>query len=381
MAHLLRSRRLGWLASTLSVAAVCGLAARASAPPQKAADPCALETTERIVAVGDVHGAFDRFVTILQEAKLIDADHHWIGEKTVFVQTGDMMDRGPDSRKAIDLLRQLETEAPKTGGEVHALVGNHEAMRLQEVLRDSSPDESGAFRVADSEKALARYYFTAVEDARAAAQKLNKPFDEKTFKQAFTQTTPLGYVEMMKAFDPDGDYGKWIKGHDAMIRVNGILFMHGGPSTGIAALGCTAVNAQVRRELQRVSPPWNEKMMIWRADGPLWYRGLVAASPSDGYGLATPEEFNAILAKLGAKAVVLGHTTFGSGTITARREDRLYPIDTGMLGGVNYPYGAPSALEIVGDTWTAIYEGKREVLKPAPAKLGNTKLTKQGLAQ
>jgi len=351
-----RSGRRGWFLWTLVAAlAACGTLAGAAGPTQKPDNPCALETTERIVAVGDVHGAYERFAAILQEAKIINAEHHWIGEKAILVQTGDMMDRGPDSRKALDLLRQLELEAPKAGGQVHALIGNHEAMRVQEILRDASAEEAGEFRAADSEKTRERYYSTAATDARAAADRANKPFDEKAFKQTFLQATMLGYVEMMKAFSPDGDYGKWLKSHDAMIKINGIIFMHGGPSAPIAAMGCANVNAAVRRELSRVVPV-DEKMMIWRADGPLWYRGYVD-------GNAKPGEFEAALEKLDAKAIVVGHTTFGNATITPRFDGKLVPIDTGMLGGANYPFGAPSALEIAGDTWTAIYEGKREALK------------------
>jgi len=359
-------RPRGVVAALSAVAAACVvLGASSGRPAQKPENVCALETAERIVAVGDVHGAYEQFASILKEAKIIDADHHWIGEKAVLVQNGDMMDRGPDSRKAIDLLRQLEGEAAKAGGKVRALIGNHEAMRVQEVLRDSSQEESGEFRTPNSEKMRGNYYFTASDEARAAALRANpnKPFDERTFKQSFLDATPLGYVEMMKAFNPDGDYGKWIRGHDTMVKINGVVFMHGGPSTAIAALGCTAVNAKVRQELSHMVPPWNEKMLIWRNDGPLWYRGLVSPDPQGAYPLATPEEFDAILAKLEAKAIVLGHTTFGTATIAGRRDNRLYPIDTGMLGGVNYPYGSPSALEIAGDTWTAIYVGKREVLK------------------
>jgi hypothetical protein len=353
----LRSRRLGWFVSILSVALAAGGVLFASVgPAQKPDNPCALETTERIVAVGDVHGAYERFAAILQEAKIINAEHHWVGEKTVLVQTGDMMDRGPDSRKALDLLRQLEAEAPKAGGQVHALIGNHEAMRVQEFLRDATPEEAGEFRSADSEKTRERYYSTAATDARAAADRANKPFDEKAFKQTFLQTTMLGYVEMLKAFSPDGDYGKWLKGHDTMIKINGIIFMHGGPSAAIASMGCANVNAAVRRELSRVVPAGDKSMMIWREDGPLWYRGYVD-------GTAKPGEFATALEKLDAKAIVVGHTTFGNANITPRLDGKLIPIDTGMLGGANYPFGAASALEIVGDTWTAIYEGKREVLK------------------
>jgi hypothetical protein len=42
-------------------------------------------------------------------------------------------------------------------------------------------------------------------------------------------------------------------------------------------------------------------------------------------------------------------------------------IDTGMLGGEFYPQGAPSALEMRGDTLAAIYEDGRRIALTAPA--------------
>lgn len=43
---------------------------RASGEP--ALDPCAIEGVARIVAVGDVHGAYGAFVGILRKARVID---------------------------------------------------------------------------------------------------------------------------------------------------------------------------------------------------------------------------------------------------------------------------------------------------------------------
>src|SRR5262245_55135608 len=61
-----RNFRLVLLASVLGLFSIAVTAQKA--PPK---DPlCEIQTTERVVAVGDVHGAFDRFVAILQEAKL-----------------------------------------------------------------------------------------------------------------------------------------------------------------------------------------------------------------------------------------------------------------------------------------------------------------------
>src|SRR5579872_3083347 len=82
----------------------------------------------RIVAVGDVHGDYNQFVSVLQAAGVLDRKAKWAGGKTHLVQVGDVLDRGPDSRKVMDLLMELESQAQKAGGQVHPLLGNHETM-------------------------------------------------------------------------------------------------------------------------------------------------------------------------------------------------------------------------------------------------------------
>src|ERR1700756_2017670 len=79
-------------------------------------DKAPAEPANSVVAIGDVHGDFDDFVTILQKAGLIDDQHHWTGSKTTFVQVGDLLDRGPKPRDVMDLMMSLEKEAPKAGG-------------------------------------------------------------------------------------------------------------------------------------------------------------------------------------------------------------------------------------------------------------------------
>jgi hypothetical protein len=53
----------------------------------------------RIVAIGDVHGAYNNLVALLKNAGLIDEKRNWIGGKTHLVQLGDVVDRGPESRR------------------------------------------------------------------------------------------------------------------------------------------------------------------------------------------------------------------------------------------------------------------------------------------
>ena len=70
----------------------------------------------RVVAVGDVHGAYERFAAILHSAGVVDENGRWSGGKTQLVQTGDVLDRGTDTRRCLDLLMRLEGEAKKAGG-------------------------------------------------------------------------------------------------------------------------------------------------------------------------------------------------------------------------------------------------------------------------
>ena len=99
----------------------------------------------RIIAVGDVHGDYEQFTAVLASAGLIDGNGNWTGGKTHLVQTGDVVDRGPDSRAVMDLLMKLEKQAAAAGGAVHALIGNHEAMNVYGDLRYVSPGEFASY--------------------------------------------------------------------------------------------------------------------------------------------------------------------------------------------------------------------------------------------
>jgi hypothetical protein len=90
------------------------------------------------------------------------------------------------------LLRQLEGEAAKAAA---ACTRSSVITKrcVEEVLRDASQEEAGAFRGPNSEKARANYCLIAADEARAAALRANpdKPSDKKAFKQRFLDVTPL----------------------------------------------------------------------------------------------------------------------------------------------------------------------------------------------
>ncbi len=334
-------------------------AAAAVPAPQAAGefDPCNVEGVERVVAVGDVHGAYDSFVSILKAAGIIDKGGRWAGATTHLVQTGDVVDRGPHPRKALDLLMRLEKEAAKAGGRVHALLGNHEVAVMLGDWRSTSPEEYDEFRTVESEEIRERYFQMALTEAREGAARIGVKFDQGKFRDEFMAKVPLGYVERKVAFGPTGTYGRWLREHNTVVRINRVLFLHAAISARVAQIGCAGINETVRAELTKdfnrtLASPLTT--LVASVDGPLWYRG--PAVPGDD---GSEAELEKVLALLDARSSVGGHSVVGSGRIESKFGGRLFLIDTGMLASV-YRGGLPSALELRGDSAVAIYlDGRR----------------------
>jgi hypothetical protein len=264
---------------------------------------------ERVVAIGDVHGDHDQFVAVLRSAELIDAQGKWTGGKTHLVQTGDLLDRGPDSRKAMDLLMRLEEEARRAGGAVHALIGNHEAMNLYGDLRYVSPGEYAAFRDANSEKARDELY-----------KEEQKRFPDRKRWEA---DHPLGFAEHRRAFGPTGTYGKWIRGHNVIVQIDDTIFLHGGLSPKMADWTVRKINEQARSELEDFAKL--QVGIVMDNEGPLWYRGLAELEEK-----ALEPQADAILKNYNVQRIVIGHTVAKEGSIMPRVGGKVVMIDIGL---------------------------------------------------
>lgn len=299
---------------------------------------------QRIVAVGDVHGDWDQFVTVLRDAGLIDNKNKWKGGRAHLVQTGDIPDRGPATRKILDLMMDLEKQAKKAGGMVHPLMGNHEAMNLYGDLRYVTPEEYASFKTGDSQQILDNY-FDQIEYPEL--QKKSPSADAGDLKKAWMKDHAPGWVEHLLAFGPKGKYGQWIRKNDAVVRINDVIFMHGGWSPKYAGKTIADLNTQVHFELadfQRLAGG-----MVMDPEGPLWYRGLARDAEALLKG-----HLDQLLASQQANAIVIGHTPT-AGAILTRFDGRVIMIDVGL----SKVYGGPPAsLVLEGQKRMAIHRGK-----------------------
>jgi hypothetical protein len=329
---------------------------------------CELTNVPRVVAIGDVHGAHAEFLAVLRLAGIIDAKERWAAGKTHFVQTGDILDRGTETRPVMELLMRLEGEARKAGGRVHAILGNHEVMNVLGDLRYVSREEYKAFETPDSRETWNKFYRSRSDDARQAAKQAGETFDEAVFRSKLEQQAPLGFVERIQAFSDQGRYGRWLRERRGMVKINGIAFVHGGLTPEVAALGCEAINATARREITSDIATTRQNPLASLAageSGPFWYRGMAREDET-----AWLPSLERVLQAIGAHTVVIGHTVTGDGRIKPRFGGRVVMIDVGM----NPLYGRNlAALEIGADgAMSALYEGRREELaQPKAAALAH----------
>lgn len=355
---------------------------------------------QRIVAIGDVHGAFDPLVSILRQTGLIDERNRWIGGDAVLVQTGDVTDRGKRVVKVIELLMRLQEEAPEQGGEVVVLLGNHELLNLLGDLRDVTHEILDDF--IDERSPVRRQLL--LRDHGALLKRRAKLLGQKAEKldaaaeNAFLARHPPGLIEYHEALGPEGRYGAWLRSLPAVARRGAAIFVHGGLSEPFAGLDLEAINQKVRSEiatldqarawllerklilpgegaremvallqqlaaLEGTEPPPAEVMALtevasWlmvRSDGPFWFRGYAQWSEEEGAARLPP-----LLAAFDTRHFIVGHTPQGSKSIRSRFDGGIFLIDTGMLETVYH--GRPAALEIVGGRFKAIYLGEEQVL-------------------
>lgn len=242
---------------------------------------------ERILAVSDVHGAWPALRQLLQAQGVVDAQLTWRFGKGHLVVVGDCFDRGDGVTEILWFLRALEGQALRSGGRVHVLLGNHEAMVLRGDLRYLNPKYQNLLK------------------------------------------GPLP-VPVPRLFGPRSELGRWLRSRPALVCLGDSLFVHGGPSPALVAQRETlgALNSKLRKALDAPEGEPGAAFLLGR-EGPLWFRGAIpGAIPSQDLG---KDQLQSILGTFGARRLVVGHTTLER--VTAFHGGLVFGIDAGLKDG------------------------------------------------
>ena len=356
-----------------------------------------INTSARVVAFGDVHGAYEDWTTLLRELDVVDADLNWSGGNTHLVSLGDLIDRGPGSRKVVELLMKLDAQAERAGGAVHLVLGNHEVMVMTGDLRYVSAAEFAAFAGDETQAERDALY--------AQYRSLNPGGEEAVVRQTFDEQFPAGFVALRKAFSQDGALGRWLVQQPFVIKVNDKVYMHGGIASEVSEDSLDALNSKLRGEFKdflnamdtlreagvmpwyvdyhdrlgflnaraeefvaanpKTQPDWfgalqkvfdAQQAFVFSDDSPNWYRGTAMCHPY-------AESFNTerFLKQVGAKQLVMGHTPT-RGDVHVRMDGLAIRLDTGMLKSVYK--GRASALVSQGGSDYVHYLGSSEQAQP-----------------
>lgn len=345
-----------------------------------------------MVAISDIHGAYDAMVMTLQQVDILGEDLQWVGGNSHLVIVGDILDRGPKSRAAMELLMRLEGEAAAAGGGVHVLIGNHESMILTGDMRYVSAEEFAAFAADEDLDERSRWFDLYVERTGGYAE---------TARNKFEKDFPPGYFAMRRAFRADGRYGEWLLKKNAIEVINGTAFVHGGLPPMVTEVGLAGVNEGLQKELveyvevlatlidaeillptdshydyesilKNYMPAVTQKhkersaisagirlgnSALLSTDGPLWYRNNVLCPR-----IVEEHRLDAALAAIGADRVVVGHTPTPIRKVMQRFDGRLIEIDTGML---NFYYdGIGHALVLEGESLSVTDQTGTDSLLP-----------------
>ncbi len=319
-------RWLGIVALALSAWQLVGCESRGSAAstpePKEPAKPTVSDAgvgtwrfpaPRRLVAIGDVHGDFQATVRALRIGGLIDADHRWTGGDTVLVQTGDVLDRGDDEQRIVDLLVELKEQAKAAGGVVHTLHGNHELMNAAGDFRYVTPGG-----------------FADFEDAPGLS-----------FEDSGLSRFPRPQRARAAAWLPGGAYAKKIAQNPVVLVVGDTVFAHGGVlPKHVDELD--RVNREVTAWLLGDGPAGRRH--VSSPDSPVWSRHF-----SDEPDEADCRLLEETLKRLGVRRMVVGHTV--QPRIRPACDQRVWRVDVGMAAHYG---GKPEVLEITDDTVRAV---------------------------
>ena len=243
---------------------------------------------DSIAVMSDIHGQYDAARKLLINAGVMNEEQKWTYGHGHLVIVGDIFDRGPAVNETLWLIYNLQEEAAASGGRVHFLLGNHETMIL-----------SG---------------------------------DVRYMHNRYLRTTALLTTPYHELYGKDTYLGRWLRSLPLTIRINDMVFVHGGFSKELLreVSSLPKINDIYHEKLidteVNVAIAESERLkLIQGRKGPLWYRGYFLDREF------TEKDINKILKKVKAKRMIVGHTSFNA--IQSYFDGKVLAVDSSIKFG------------------------------------------------
>ena len=247
---------------------------------------------KKIAALSDIHGQYDLLIELLQNNKIIDKNLNWSFGKGHFVIVGDIFDRGDKVNEILWFIYELEMQAKNVGGRVHYLLGNHEYMVLYNDLR----------------------YIH--EKYNIVSKLLNLEYD-----QLYGDNTIIG---------------RWLRSKSTIVKINDILFTHGGISEDFISqegFNINKINNTMRKSIPRLKELRNFRKngqskdlynMYFGSNSLIWYRGYFE-------GVLIDTDISNILKLVDANHIVVGHTS--NKKVVQLYDNKIIGVDSSIKKG------------------------------------------------
>ena len=247
---------------------------------------------KKIAALSDIHGQYDLLIELLQNNKIIDKNLNWSFGKGHFVIVGDIFDRGDKVNEILWFIYELEMQAKNAGGRVHYLLGNHEYMVLYNDLR----------------------YIH--EKYNIVSKLLNLEYD-----QLYGDNTIIG---------------RWLRSKSTIVKINDILFTHGGISEDFISqegFNINKINNTMRKSIPRLKELRNFRKngqskdlynMYFGNNSLIWYRGYFEGGLID-------TDISNILKLVDANHIVVGHTS--NKEVVQLYDNKIIGVDSSIKKG------------------------------------------------
>ncbi|MCH1929069.1 metallophosphoesterase [Shewanella sp. A25] len=277
-------------------------------PPSVEAD--SYENVGKIVALSDVHGQFDVMINLLKAHRVIDANNRWNFGNGHMVMTGDMFDRGHQVNEVLWFLYELDKQAEAAGGKLHLLMGNHEQMVFRGDLRYVN------------------------ERYQTSANLLNRSYDA--------------------LYNKDTEIGRWLRSKNTLVKINNLLFMHGGisPEWLERKLDIGTANQLFREHLDESKETLQQNELLnflFFKNGPTWYRGYFKDELKD-------QDVDSILKYFNVEHIIVGHTS--QERVLGLFNNKIIAIDSSIKNGKS-----GELLLIDGKNLTrGLYQGEQQPL-------------------